>query len=283
MGALLDKINLLHPLVWLDDLSYVERLLGGGRIDWLDVAGLVALRRKAAGLLRAELTVLPAAAVAAAWIEAQPELRQAMASKPRPVVPLRTLLADPGLRARLDELIRALRAGLPGRPLVLALPSPRRWLAEAYSAAHGAGAVLSAGAEEIDTAAVYVAEFLRSFGESGLDAVLLQEALGAEPASAAEISWYRPVLNIAGHYRWDLGLQLPDASGFAGPARDLDFIIAPQPLSGCTLGVALDGEFWSGAAPPQVPAGGFLFAVVPTNAVPEQVLARLAVLRGGAD
>ena len=283
MGVLLDKINLLRPLVWLDDLSYTERLLGGGRTDWLDVAGLVALRRKAASLLRAEVTVVPAAAVAAAWIEAQPELRQAMASKPRPVLPLRVLLADPGLRGRLDELIRALRAGLPGRPLILMVPSPRCWLAEAYRAAHGAGAAFTAGVEEIDTAAVYVAEFLRSFGESGLDAVLLQEAAGAEPASAAEIAWYQPVLNIAGHYRWDLGLHLPDGSGFTGPVQNLDFVIASRPLPGCPTGVALDGKFWSGAAPPRAPAGGFLFTVVPADAVPEQVLDRLAFLRGGAD
>jgi hypothetical protein len=282
VGVLLDKINLTRPLVWLDDQAYAARLLGGGRIDWLDAAALVALRRKAGGLLRAELTLLPAAAVAAAWLEAQPELRQAMAAKPRAVVPLRTLLADPGLRARLDELIRALRAGLPGRPLVLAIPSPRRWLAEAYRAAHGDSAVLSAGAEEIDTAAVYVAEFLRSFGESGLDAVLLQEAAGDEPASAAEVAWYQPVLNIAGHFRWDLGLQLPGGAGFAGPAQGLAFVIAPQPPPGCAAGLALGAEFWSGAAPPKAPAGGFLFTVVPADAVPEQVLERLALLRGGA-
>jgi len=281
VGVLLDKINLLRPLVWVDDLAYAERLLGGGRSDWLDVAGLVALRRKAVGLLRAELTLLPAAAVAAALIEARPQLRQAMASKPRAVVPLRTLLADAELRARLDELIRALRAGLPGRPLVLAIPSPRRWLAEAYRAAHGAGAVLEAGAEEIDTAAVYVAEFLRSFGESGLDAVLLQEAPGAEPASAAEVSWYQPVFNIAGHFRWDLGLQLPDGSGFAGPLPSLAFVIAPRPPAGCAAGLALGTEFWSGTAPPRAPAGGFLFAVVPADVVPERVLERLALLRGG--
>jgi hypothetical protein len=281
VGVLLDKINLLRPLVWLDDLAYAERLLGGGRTDWLDATGLVAQRRKAAGLLRADLTVLPAAAMAAAWIEVRPELRQAMAARPRAVVPLRTLLADPGLRARLDELIRALRAGLPGRPLVLAIPSPRRWLAEAWHATHGAAATLSAGAEEIDTAAVYVAEFLRSFGESGLDAVLLQEAPGAEPASATEIAWYQPVLNIAAHYRWDLGLQLPDGSGFAGPVQHLAFVIAPQPPPGCAAGLALGGGFWSGAPPPQAPAGGFLFAVVPVDAVPERVLERLALLRGG--
>jgi hypothetical protein len=282
VAALLKKIAVAtRPLVWLDDVAYSEPLLAGGRANWLDATALVAFRRKAAGLLRPDVAVLPVDAVVGAWLKHRPELLEAMAAKRRTVVPLRTLLADEALRAKLVELVRALRASFPGEALALSLPSPRKWIGDAWRHAFGAEAPVEIGAEEVDSASVYVAEFLRNFGETGVDGLLLQEAESTEPTSAAEIGWYRPVINVAGHYRWDLGLRLPAASSFSGGLDMVSFAIAPRPLAGCVAGVAVAADFWAGAAAPKLAAGGFRFAEIPAGGVPELVLERLAALRGG--
>lgn len=282
MAVLLDKIaNASRPLVWLDDTAYSERLFRASRASWVDATALVAFRRQAAGLLRPEVTMLPVDLIVRTWLELHPELREAMATKKRTIAPLRRLLADEALREGLRQLLHALRAAFPGQPLALSLSSPRKWIEEASCEALGSGPGVPVSAEEVDAASVYIAEFLRGFGDAGVDAVLLHEAVGAEPVSGAEIAWYQPVINVAGHYRWDIGLLLPEAGRFSGAVSGLSFAIAPQALSGCVPGVATPAEFWNGGAAPRVPTGGFLFARIPADAVPERVLERLAELRGG--
>ncbi|PPE74358.1 hypothetical protein C3942_10060 [Solimonas fluminis] len=252
-----------RPL-WLDYGDYAGALLGGGAMPWLDVAGTIALQRKAQGLLRSDVLQLPVAAVAQAWVAAHPALREAMAAKRRAVVPLKTLLADEALRAHLVELARGLRACFAEAPLALACPSPRAWVAAAYRLAHGEET--EAGEDETDSAAVYMADFLRSFGEAGIDVLLLQE--GAQPPLP---ELYTPVLNVAAHYRWEAGLQGP--AGLA--ASGLAFVIAPESASGRPLAPA----YWGGAAAEDCPAQGFRYAAIPADAQPESVLKRLAELR----
>lgn len=266
--------------LWLDDLAYSERLLAQGRTPWHDAAEYVAYRRKAQGLLRSDFVVLPIGAFAEYWVATHADLKAAMASKTRAIVPVRTLLADEGLRAQLVEILRGLRAAISSAPLVLAIPSPRAWVGTAYRQAFGADAEIEVGGDEADACAVYVAEFLRSFGDSGVDGVLMEELAGAEPANAEELGWYQPVFNIAAHYRWDIGVRLPTATGFSGDATGLQFVIAPRAIPGVAHGFALGDAFWSGETAAALPAGGFRFATVPADAVPEKVLERLATLRG---
>lgn len=268
------------PLLWLDDLAYSDRLLANGKTPWHDAAEYVAFRRKAQGLLRPDFVVVPVGAFAAHWVATHADLKVAMAAKKRAIVPARTLLADEGLRAHLVETLRGLRAAFSGAPLVLAIPSPRAWVSEAYRQAFGAEAEVEVGGDEADACAVYVAEFLRSFGDSGVDGVLMEELAGAEPANAEELGWYQPVINIAGHYRWDIGVRLPTAAAFSGEAGGLQFVIAPKAVTGAANGLALGDAFWNGEAAAPAPAAGFRFATVPAEAVPEKVLERLATLRG---
>lgn len=268
------------PLLWLDDNAYADKLLAGGKTPWHDGAEYVAFRRKAHGLLRPDFVVIPVGRISAAWVASHPALKEAMAAKKRAIAPARTLLADEQLRTHLVEMLKGLRAAFAGAPLVLSIPSPRAWVIEAWQLAFGADAEVEVGGDEADSCSVYVAEFLRSFGESGVDGLLLREHEGAEPVSAEEIAWYQPVINIAGHYRWDLGLRLPSAEGFSGDVAGVQFVIAPKVLGGAVSGLALGSGFWNGDAAPAAPAGGFRFAQVPTDAVPEKVLERLGTLRG---
>ena len=277
MGAFLDLLSAGGKPLWLDYTAYAGRLLAKGAPPWLDAGACVAWQRKAQGLLKSSVATVAVAPVCAAWLEAHTELREAMAAKRRAVFPLKTLLADEGLRAHLVELTGAMRAGSAGLPLVLVLPSPRRWLALAQQQAHGAAD--ESDEETIDSAAVYIADFLRAFGECGVDAVLFEETAEDEPAA---VDAYQAALNVAGHYRWDTGLRLPAAAKFAA-AGPLSFVIAPKPVPGARAGGVVPAEFWAqskaGAAPPKRPEGGFLYAEIPATAQPEAVLDRLALLR----
>jgi hypothetical protein len=236
----------------------------------------VAWQSKLLGLLKPDLAELPLAPVVAAWLAEHPRLREAMAAKRRAVFPLRTLLADEALRGYLVELAKALRSAV-RLPLVVVLPSPRAWVGLAYRQAHDETAEV--GDDEADGAAVYLADFLRSFGDAGLDALLLEEAADNEPASAESVALYQPVLNVAAHYQWELGLRLPSASDYRGEAAGFSCLIAPRPLPGACAGLSVEPAFWSGAAAPAAPAGGFRYAEIPVDASPEQVLERLALLR----
>ena len=276
MGAFLDLLACKPQLLWLDSHAYCERLLAGGSTPWLDAAAFVAWQRKAQGLLKPDVAVLPLAPVIEAWLASHPALREAMAGKSRATYPLKILLAEEPLRAHLVDLARGLRAGVAGVPLALVLPSPRAWVELSYQQAHGK--LVEAGEDEADSASVYMADFLRVFGEAGVDALLLQEAEGFAPAAAQDFDCYQSVLNVAAHYRWDVGLQLAGVEEFCGSLPEgCSFAIAPKPLNGKPTAVPPPESFWTATAPPTM--GAFRYARIPVDAQPESVLERLAALR----
>src|SRR5262249_9164480 len=148
-------------------------LLANGNAPWLDTAAFVAWQRKSMGLLKPDVATLPLAPAIDAWLAANPALRAAMAAKSRIVFALKTLLADEPLRAHLVELARGLGAAV-NQPLALVMPSPRAWIASAYRQAHGSDAEVSE--DDVDSASVYIADFLRVFGDVRVDGLLLDDA-----------------------------------------------------------------------------------------------------------
>jgi hypothetical protein len=277
MATLTERLTAGGRGLWLDYGAYAARLLAGGQVPWLDADAANAWLRKAQSLLKSDVATLPAAAVVEAWLQANPSLVAAMGAKKRTVYALKTLLADEPLRAHLAGLAQVLRAGLGGTPLVLALPSPRLWVGQAYVQAN-AGEAAEVDADAVDGAAAYIADFLRSFADAGLDGLLLEERAETEPASAEDLQLYQAVLNVAAHYRWDLGLRLPQGSA-ALAAPGLAYALSPVAVAGVATGLRVPAEFWDGAAAPAAPAGGFRCAEIPAAANPEAVLERLAALR----
>jgi hypothetical protein len=275
MSAMTDR---LAGGLWLDYTAYAGRLLAGGSVPWLDVDGANGWMRKAQSLLKSDVAVLPAAAVVAAWLDAHGELVTTMGAKRRSVYPLKTLLADEPLRAHLAELARVLRAGLAKVPLLLSIPSPKLWVAQAYLQANGDSAEVDADA--VDSAAAYIADFLRLFADSGIDGVVLEETAASEPATAEDLALYQPLFNVAAHYRWDVGLHLPgDGRYTCAPGGGLTFALAPRPQPGIATGMMVPAGFWNGDAAPVSAGGGFRYAEIPADANPESVLERLALLR----
>lgn len=266
--------------IWLDFYDYAAALLADGRIPWLDPAQFSALHLKAQALLQSAVISLPVEPIAAALIAAQPAIREQMRARSRTVYPLRCLLEQPALREAVLALLQPLRSAHAARPLALMLPSPRRWLKLSYALAHDVSAesVVVEGGEEIEAASMYVADFLRSFAQSGIDAVVLVETAGGGARSAEELSWYAPVFNKVQHYRWELGLLDAAPCAPLQPDSSLSFRIAPRHAPDAPSGLLLDAAFWSSAAPQPRAAGQFLYAVVPPGAMPEKVLSRLAAL-----
>lgn len=270
MGAWLDRLALApRPALWLDDVAYAEQLLAGGAVPWLDVASLLSWRRKAIALLRPDINALPLAPMAAAWIQAHEPLRREMAAKRRATAPLKTLLASGGLRAHVGETLRALKASS-SLPLALLIPSPRRWVADAQRSVFAEAP--PADEDATDSASVLIADFLRAFGESGIDVLLLEEDATSSPANAGELGWYRSTINVARHYGWDVGVRSARSIDGAG---DVDFVVSP----GSAASPEIDPGFWSGGATPQVATGGFRFAAIPVGADPQTVMERLDTLR----
>jgi hypothetical protein len=272
MSALCAKLaNTARPVIWLDFDAYAERLIGPW--PWLDQAAFAAAYGKAHGLLRPDVVALDAGKVLAVVLAARPALKAEMTAKRRAGYPLKVLLADKGVREAVAQLLVPLRASHANAPLMLVLPAPRRWLAEAYAAAHGhalAHEVADDG-DNIDGAAVYIADFLRAFANSGIDGVLLHEVDAAGPADAEQLEWwFQPVINVCKHYRWELGLL--DAGTARLPfAEGLSFLISGA------AGQILGPDFWDRGG---APAGRqLLYGAVPATAEPETVLARLKTLR----
>lgn len=259
--------------VWIDYAAYAGRLLGNGAAPWADVAELVSWYRKAQGLLGSDVVTLPVARIAQAWLAANPGLQQALTEKKRATAPLKALLADESLRGHLHETIAGLHDSFAATPLVLACPAPGAFVRAAHAWAHGETGI-EIGEDEIDDGAVYLADFLRAFGDTAISALLLEE--DAVPAAGVLDEFYRPLFNLATHYRWDAGLLLP-----GGPVPEgvdgLGYVVAPADAAGAVrdmpAGYRLTEDFWQDG---EVPAGALLlYLEVPETAQPERVLERL--------
>ncbi|TJY63270.1 hypothetical protein E4T66_06110 [Sinimarinibacterium sp. CAU 1509] len=278
MGMLTERLVTDDGGLWLDFRAYAARLLAAGSVPWLDADAATGWMRKAQALLKSNVVSLPVAEVAEAWLRANAGLVAAMGAKRRTDYPLKTLLADEALRAHLQSLATFLRSSFGSQPLVLALPSPRHWVAVAHAQARPGDAV-EVDADAVDDAAVYIADFLRSFADCGLDGVLLEEGREPAPSLAEALPLYQPVFNVASHYRWDTGLLLP-ANVSAEVGEGLDFLVASAPVTGVTPGLRVPESFWEDGVVAPCPERGFRFAEIPVGAHPESVLDRLAGLRG---
>jgi len=270
-------------MLWIDFYRYAAALFGRGSVPWFDQAEFAAFYGKAQALLRSDVTILSLEPLAGAWIAQESSVRDVMRSKRRPGFPLRSLLQDAGLRTHIQQAIQPLRLSHPRQPLVLTLPSPRRWLSCAYRAAYGEDldAAVAGDADEIDEASMFVADFLRTFGESGIAAVLLIESPAGAPATEEELALYGPLVNQARHYRWQIGLLDPAPAAPLSMIPGLDFWVAPSLSKDMRGGVLIADEFWAGGDPPPVAEGHFRYATLAENLKPEIVIRQLAKLRGG--
>ena len=215
-------------------------------------------------------------------------LRAAMAARSRPGYALRTLLGDERARADAADAVGALAATKGAVPLVLTVPAPGRWLAAAAAQAHPGAAPPEAG--QAETAAMYSADFLRTFGDAGVDGLLLDE--GPVPAGQlTDPEAYRPVLNVAEHYGWPVLIRTEAAAAWPhGPVPGVALWIgssesapAPAPAAAAAgsgapgrWGIVAGPDFWADADPPA--DADLVLAQIPAQADPEAVMKRVRAL-----
>ncbi|MDQ0507475.1 hypothetical protein [Xanthobacter agilis] len=261
--------------VWLKTSGYARRLLLGEAGDpWESAASYLAFFNQAQGLLRPDVGVVEVGELYRSWLARHPALKAEMGSKKRAAFPLKRMLEEEGPRQLLAEVVEAVAASLRGQtPLVLALPSPRRWLAEAAALAGRDG--IDIDADLIEDATMYMADLVRAVSGHPVGGLLLEEG---SDGVAADVGAYRTLVNIGRHYRWGVALRgAPD-----GTARDFDTIIsaAPAGVGDLARGLDVSDALWSGLPLAALGAGQFYFAEIPESAQPEAVLQHLARLRG---
>ena len=252
--------------VWLESSGYARRLLlGVGGDPWAEgAAKYLSWFTQARGLLRGDVAVIDVGDLFRSWRARHPALAIEMGAKKRATFPLRRMLEEEGPRALLDEVTAAVGSHLQGQvPLVLAMPAPGAWLAEAQIAA---GRDVEIDEDAVEDAAMYMADFIRCVANRPVGGVLLEEGDAPGPADR-----YAPILNAARHYRWAVVGRgvVPGQGGF-------DAVIGSDPAA---TGRDVSAALFAGAALPAVGAAQFLFAEIPPLHAPEAVLDAVARLR----
>jgi hypothetical protein len=263
--------------VWFDAATYGRaRLLGGGDVPWPSPAELSSFFAKIGGMFHSDAILVDLADLFAQRTAADQQLRAAMATRSRPGYALRTLLGDEQARSTAAEAVRVLAATSGPVPLVLTVPTPGRWLvAAAQQAGSDPGPPDAAQAE---TAAIYSADFLRVFADTGVDGLLLDE--GRVPAGELiHPEAYRPVLNVADYYEWPVLIQTDAAAAWPhGPVPGVAVWLGsagPDVPSG-RWGIVAGSDFWAGVGPPA--EANLVLAPVPADADPEAVMTQVRAL-----
>lgn len=267
--------------LWLKSSAYTRRLLLGEAGDpWESASTYLAYFSQGQGLLRPDVGVIEVGELFAAWLRRHPALAAEMGSKRKPSFPLRCLLEQAPARALLAEIVAAVLANLGGQvPLVLAMPSPRQWLLQASRAAGRAEA--EPDPASIEDAAMYMADLVRSVSALDVGGILIEEAQDGGPA---DLELYRPLINVARHYRWPLALRCGASAVSDSPAlAEFDVVIGAVAAAARAHGV--DASAWLGQGQP--PSGlaprQFHFIEIAPDAMPERVLESLAALRAAGN
>lgn len=248
--------------VIIDHQQYAHAvILQGQPIPWADPIAYAQFLGQAQGLLKPDTTLLDLGAVYDFLLASDQRLREAMSARPRTGYALKTLLADEKTAVAALELARVV-SQTSAAPLVLQIPSPMLWLACTHELS-GSGIATDLDADHAETAAMYVADWLRRMSVLPASMLLLDERwTGAGELPLVDGEAYTPVYNIADHYRWALARRTQTSVDVLGTA---------------VTGTAVPLDYWLSDSGP-APSGDFLIADIPADAVPETVLAQLAKL-----
>lgn len=260
--------------LWVDGWHYGRELLNkGNAAPWGDVGAFVSFFTKLQSLVESDVLVVEVGDFYQNWHQDNPALIAAMAEKGRLGYAMRTLLADQGARDQLHEVVKAVCDTNAGTPVLLAMPSPKRWMGEAHCQARGLDSV-EVSWEDAESASMYVANFLRCFAGCDLSGVLLRDTAGEGPSSSSDIARYQPVLNVAEHYHWSVSL---DGCSAAVPDSGVSLCFG-QP-GGDKPVAKLTRADWGKGDSQSIAENQCWYVEIPSDAVPEQVLEVLGKLK----
>ncbi len=279
--------------IWLDYLDYARRLFAGEEPDlWLDAARFLSVYSQGQQLLQSDVLSVPLTPFFTTWIQEYREIGQAWQGK-KATFALRNVMALEEPRQILSEVLAGISRLFPATPLVLHLEVPREWIRQLRALeflqlkdAMEGGEVSD---DDQDAAAVILADGLRAFSDQPVTALVLRET---EPlaVSAKRCPLCQPIWNLADHYKWLKGIQLPGRPDAEWPLGEtVQFALFPEAepeliasccMAGKPFGGGLNQAFWTADASPAPFHFPIAFGSIPADAQPERVLARLNLLRG---
>jgi hypothetical protein len=175
-----------------------------------------------------------------------------------------------GHRQVIREIVSALCESR-SEPVVLVLPPNGDLINWANNRANGAEPV-EVTEIDVDTVSVYLADFMRTFSGLDIAGVLVELPQGTD-INAELLDLYSPIVNVSKHYHWALGMAVSGAR-VDDSEQLLQFVVSDGASTGLT-GLVQSEAFWQGEATNwQQPH--FVYATVPPDMEPEQVLERLA-------
>ena len=269
--------------LWIKSSAYSRRLLLGESGDpWENASTFLAYFSQAQGLLKPDVAVVEVGELFDSWLQRNPAAKAELSGKRKISYPLRKLLEQSQPRELLAEVIDAVLAHLRGQiPLVLAMPAPGYWL-HLVSRAIGRDDI-EMDSDTIEDSAMYVADLARSVSSAAVGGLLLEEFPSRQHPEPADIELYRPLINVAKHYRWPLVLRIGEAGVVNNAAlTDISAFIgsaATMPGTGAAAGVDVSAALWAGQPVPELTPTQFYFCEIPRDATPELVLDRLAGLK----
>lgn len=197
----IDLVNYLSagegtPKLWIDFNAYTKKLLlAEGENPWANPASYMSFYGQAHGLVNADVVVMDIWDLFHHWMLEDDEAIPSMAGKKRITVAAKAMLEAYAPRELLAEVLTAISNNYGNSvPIVLVMPSPRSLLIKANKAANAVD--VEPEEAHIDTASMYVADYLRYFSEVDLSGILLREDPESMPESAEELSWYQPIYNV---------------------------------------------------------------------------------------
>lgn len=184
----------MTPQLYIDWIDYAEVLIGGGTIDWASPIAVSRLINKAQSLLPSDLIILPITTMLSTLGKSR-----AFASRQRMIDPLRTLLADTSNRQLILDTLTMLH--VPTLALGLCTPGELAVLAASMAGLQD----FTLDEDVIDDAAVYMADFLRSFASVTINAVVLFE----DSHFKGRRHLYTPIEKVVTSYGWRYVVMAP--------------------------------------------------------------------------
>jgi hypothetical protein len=272
------------PRLWIDFNAYAKKLLlAEGENPWTTPANYMSFYSQAHGLVKADVVVLNVWDLYVQWMQEDKDALESMITKRSATVPVKKMLEAFAPRELLAEVITAVSNNYNNSvPIVLVIPSPRALVVEAYKAANNGE--IKPDEMSVESAAMYVADYLRYFNDTDLSGILLMEDESLMPLNGEELSWYQPVFNVTKHYRWAVGIHLPiGVEDFVLP-DDINFSIVPakSDLADGSIGIDISEQLWNqGIDSLDGKIKGFYYLTIPEASKPELVLDTISTLKGG--
>lgn len=264
-------------VVWIDAEAYGRRvLMAGAEFSWCNTASFVQGYGRLLGLVKSDVVALGLGSFFESWVTRHPTAISIGAPRGRIANPLTQLLGNPEARAQFVEIATAVGQSFK-QVLALVLPPFDSWIKWAHERAHIQVGKVVVDEDAIDDIAVAAADFVRSASGAEVDTLLINESAQMR-ISLEQPDLYAPLTNLARHYHWDAGLRRDAVPTDGSSPDEFDYVVARGTTRNARFNsIELPIEFWSGGAVSS--DAGLVYAQVPVDATPENVVARLGVLQ----